>query len=60
MERRTSSREFKIEAVRLIRERRVSVAQSSRDLDIHQNVLRQMDEGVYRRSGAGFPRGKGR
>ncbi|MAU62702.1 MAG: hypothetical protein CMI62_18470 [Parvibaculum sp.] len=60
MERRTSSREFKIEAVRLIRERRVSVAQSSRDIDIHENVLRQMDEGVYRRSGAGVPRGKGR
>ena len=60
MERRTSSREFKIEAVRLIRERRVSVAQSSRDIDIHENVLRQMDEGVYRQSGAGVPRGKGR
>jgi transposase len=48
MGRRVFSREFKIEAVRLIRERGVSVAQSSWDLDIHQNVLRQMDEGVYR------------
>ncbi len=60
MERRTYGREFKIEAVWLIRERGVSVAQASRNLDIHENVLRQMDEGVYRRSGAGFPRGKGK
>jgi transposase len=41
MERRKYSREFKIESVRLIRERGVSVAQASRDLDIHENVLRK-------------------
>lgn len=40
MKRRSYSREFKIEAVRLIRERGVSVAQASRDLDVHENLLR--------------------
>jgi len=41
MQRRRFSREFKIEAVRLVRERGVSVAQAARDLDIHENVLRK-------------------
>ena len=41
MQRRKFSREFKIEAVRLVRERGVSVAQGARDLDIHENVLRK-------------------
>ncbi|GGD47807.1 hypothetical protein GCM10010989_22690 [Croceicoccus pelagius] len=40
MERRKFAREFKLEAVRLIKERGVSVAQASRDLDVHQTVLR--------------------
>ena len=35
------SREFKIEAVRLVGERGVSVAQASRDIDVHENVLRK-------------------
>ena len=39
MQRRSFSREFKIEAVRLVRERGVSVAQAARDLDVHENVL---------------------
>jgi transposase len=39
--RRTFTREFKLEAVRLLRERGVSVAQASRDLDVHPNVLRK-------------------
>ena len=38
--RRTYSREFKVEAVRLVVERRVSIAQAARDLDVHVNVLR--------------------
>jgi transposase len=33
MQRRKFSREFKVEAVRLVRERDVSVAQASRDID---------------------------
>ncbi len=41
MQRRKFSREFKIEAVRLILERGVSVAQASRDIDVHDNVLRK-------------------
>ena len=41
MGRRSFSREFKVEAVRLVRERGVSVAQASRDLDVHENLLRK-------------------
>ena len=41
MERRRFTREFKVEAVKLVRERRVSVAQAARDLDVHENVLRK-------------------
>ena len=40
MQRRRFSREFKIEAVKLVRERGVSAAQAGRDLDVHENVLR--------------------
>jgi transposase len=40
MGRRSFTREFKLEAVRLIKEGGVSVAQASRDLDVHENVLR--------------------
>lgn len=39
MQRRKFGREFKVEAVRLIRERGVSVAQAARDLDVHETVL---------------------
>ena len=41
MARRSFSREFKVEAVRLIRERGVTVAQAARDLDVHENLLRK-------------------
>lgn len=41
MQRRQFSREFKIEAVRLVRDRGVGVAQARRDLDVHENVLRR-------------------
>ena len=41
MGRRVFAREFKVEAVRLIRERGVSVAQAARDLEIHENMLRR-------------------
>ncbi len=40
MERRVFTREFKVEAVRLLGERGVSVAPASRDLDVHENLLR--------------------
>ena len=42
MQRRKFSREFKIEAVRLVGERGVSVAQASRDIDVHE-VYRTRD-----------------
>lgn len=41
MQRRKFSREFKVEAVKLVRERGVSAAQAARDLDVHENVLRK-------------------
>lgn len=41
MERRKFTREFKVEAVRLIKDRGVTVAQASRDLDVHENILRK-------------------
>jgi len=41
MRRRKFSREFKLEAVRLVRDRGVAVAQAARDLDLHENVLRK-------------------
>ena len=41
MVRRVFSREFKVEAVRLVRERGVSVAQAARDLGVHENVIRK-------------------
>ena len=41
MERRKFAREFKLEAVKLIKERGVSVAQASLDLGVHQTQLRQ-------------------
>jgi transposase len=41
MERRRFGREFKLEAVKLVRERGVTVAQAARDLDVHENLLRK-------------------
>lgn len=38
--RKRYSREFKVEAVKLVTERGVSLAQASRDLGVHVNVLR--------------------
>lgn len=39
--RRQFSREYKLEAVKLVKERGVSVPQAARDLDVHENVLRK-------------------
>ena len=41
MQRRKFSREFKLEVVKLVRERGVSVSQAACDLDLHKNVLRE-------------------
>src|SRR3954453_4286880 len=40
MERRQFTREFKLEAVRLIKDRGVSYVQASQDLDVHVSQLR--------------------
>ena len=45
MQRRKFSREFKVEAVKLVRERGVSAAQAGRDLDVHENVLAMGEAG---------------
>jgi transposase len=41
MQRRVFSREFKLEAVKLIKERGVAVAQAARDLEVAESVLRR-------------------
>ena len=41
MERKKFSREFKLEAANLVRERGVSFAQAARDLDVNVNMLRR-------------------
>ena len=41
MQRRKFGREFKLEAVNLVRERGVSYAQTARDLDVNVNMLRR-------------------
>jgi transposase len=55
MERRKFSREFKLEAVKLIRERGVSVAQAARDLGVHENVLRKWVRGLEADPQQAFP-----
>ena len=41
MARRIFSREYKLEAVKLVSERGVTVAQAARNLELHENVLRK-------------------
>ena len=41
MQRRKFSREFKLEAVRLVRERGAAVVQATRVLDVRKNLLRK-------------------
>ena len=50
MKRRVFSREFKVEAVKLIKERGVAVVQVARDLDVAESVLRRWPPG--RRGGS--------
>ena len=53
--RRTFSREFKLEAVKLVKERGVSLAQACRDLDLHENVLRKWVREQQADPGSAFP-----
>jgi transposase-like protein len=51
--RRTFSRKFKLEAVRLVTERGVAVSQATKDLAVHETVSRKWDAraaaGAFRR-----------
>lgn len=41
MQRKIFSRKYKLEAVKLVKERGVTAAQAARDLDAHVSVLRK-------------------
>jgi transposase len=47
--------EFKLEAVRLVRERGVAVALAARDLEVHENVLRKWVKEFDADPGRAFP-----
>ncbi|MGQ0836522.1 MAG: IS3 family transposase [Gammaproteobacteria bacterium] len=53
--RKAYTREFKLEAVKLIRDRGVSFAQASRDLSVHPNVLRKWVADYEADPGQAFP-----
>jgi transposase len=55
MQRRRFNREFKVEAVKLVKERGVSVAQAARDLEVHENVLRKWVKEFGADSAHSFP-----
>ena len=59
MERRRFTREFKLEAVRLIKERGVSYTQASQDLGVHQSQLRSWVKALADDRQHAFP-GQGR
>ena len=55
MERRSFTREFKLEAVKLVKEGGVAVAQASRDLGVHGNMLRKWIRDFERDPQQAFP-----
>ena len=55
MTRRKFSREFKIEAVRLVTERGVAVARATRNLDVAESVLRRWMRELTVAPAAAFP-----
>jgi transposase len=55
MERRKFTREFKLEAVKLIKERGVSYVQAAQDLGVHQSVLRTWVKGFEADPQQSFP-----
>ena len=56
--RRQFSREFKVEAIKLVTERGVAVAQAARDLDLHETRLKAWMRELKADSQHAFP-GKG-
>jgi transposase len=59
MARRSFTPEFKLEAVNLVRERGMTVAQAARDLGLHENVLRKWVKDAKAHGPQAFP-GQGR
>ena len=55
MKRRTFSKEFKIEAVRLVQDRGVAVVQASRDLEVAESVLRRWIREANAAPASAFP-----
>lgn len=55
MQQRKFSREFKLEAVKLVRDQGVAVAQAARDLNLHENVLRKWVREAEADSRTAFP-----
>ena len=55
MERRTFTREFKVEAVTLIQQRGVTVAQAARDLGVQGSVLRRWVQESVTDAAQAFP-----
>ncbi len=55
MQRRKFSREFKLDAVKLARDRGVAMAQAARDLDLHVNVPRKWAGDHAADPGSAFP-----
>jgi len=61
MGRRSFTREFKLEAVKLVRERGVTIRQAAADLDLHENLLRRWVSDSKSHGAVAFPgRGKQR
>jgi transposase len=56
--RRIFTREFKLEAVKLVKERGVSLAQAARELQVHENMLRKWVRAAEADPKEAFP-GKG-
>lgn len=55
MTRRKFNREFKIEAVKLVTDRGVAVAQAARDLEVAKSVLRRWMRELTATPAAAFP-----
>ena len=55
MQHRVFSREFKLEAVKLVAERGVAVVQAARDLDVAESVLRRWVKDVTADTRHAFP-----
>jgi len=61
MGRRSFTREFKVEAIKLVRDRGVTVGQAAQDLGLHPNVLRKWVRDAQANPAQAFPgRGKQR